>query len=163
MHIRLEDITKDNWEYVVGLTTNDNLIPTISEKYVMSNAYSLLEAIYKDEWITKGIVLCNDDKEKMIGFTMYGPTELDGEIVYELCRFMIDVRFQGKGYGTKALNVILEEMKKTYDCNSVYISIVPENSKAKHLYEKAGFTSTEITVGDKSHYEVIYKIVLDNP
>lgn len=162
MCIRLEDITKENWEYVIGLTTNDNLIPTISEKYVMSNAYSLLESIYKKKWEAKGIVLCNEDNEKMIGFAMYGPTELDGEIVYELCRFMIDVRFQGKGYGTKALSIILEEMKKTYDCNSVYLSIVPENTNALHLYEKVGFVSTGIVVGNELHYENVYRIVFDN-
>jgi len=156
--IQLCDITKEIWKYVVGLTTNEDLIPTLSEKYVMSNAYSMLQSVYEESWTAKAIVLCNDDKEKVIGFAMYGPTELDGRIVYELCRFMIDVRFQGNGYGIIALNKIVVEMKQKYNCDEIYLSIVPENTKALHIYLKAGFVSTGITVGDETHFETIYKL-----
>lgn len=144
MQIKLDSITKENWEYAVGLTTNKNLIPTVYEEYVMSAAYSMLEAIYKEQWTAKAIVLCDADKEKIIGIAMYGPIDLNGKTVYELRRFMIDVRFQGKGYGTRALNAVLEEMKNVYDCDAVYLSVAPKNSRALHIYEKAGFISTGI-------------------
>lgn len=158
MEIILEDITKENWEYVAFLTTNEDKIPTLVEKYLNGNAYSMLEAIYRKTLIMKVIVLCEEQKKKGIGFTLYGPSEDDeGNTVYMLRRFMIDVRFQGQGYGTKALTVILEEMKKHYNCEEVYLSIVSENEKALHVYEKAGFTSTGIEIGDEEHKEVIYK------
>ena len=159
--IRLVDITKENWEYVVGLTTNENLIPTISEKYVMSNAYSMLQAVYDKKWNAKIIVLCDDYKEKPIGFAMYGPTELNGQKVHELCRFMIDIRFQGNGYGIKALNEIVKEMERTYGCDAIYLSVVPENEKAQHIYKKSGFVSTGITVDNGINSEIIYVLRLD--
>ena len=51
-------------------------------------------------------------------------------------------------------------MKKHYNCNEIYLSVVPENAKAIHLYEKAGFVSTGIEIGDETHKEVIYKCEL---
>ena len=81
----------------------------------------------------------------------------NGNTVYMLRRFMIDVRFQGKGYGTKALKLVLEEIQKKYGCDEVYLSTVPENEKAIHMYEKAGFISTGIEIGDETHKEIIYK------
>lgn len=70
---------------------------------------------------------------------MYGPTDLDGETIFQLCRFMIDIRAQGKGYGKVALSLILDEMKKLDGCDAVYLSIEPENVRARHIYEQAGF------------------------
>ena len=61
---------------------------------------------------------------------------------YELCRFMIDRKYQDKGYGTQALSLIVEEIKNKYSCNEIYLSTEPENVKAKHVYEKFGFVST---------------------
>ena len=107
----LEDITKENWEYIAFLTTNENKMPTLVEKYLNGNAYSMLEVIYRDSLEMKAIVLCENDKKKGIGFVSYGPSEDDnGNTVYMLRRFMIDVRFQGQGYGAKALKLVLEEI-----------------------------------------------------
>ena len=154
----LEDITKENWEYIAFLTTNENKMPTLVEKYLNGNAYSMLEVIYRDSLEMKAIVLCENDKKKGIGFVSYGPSEDDnGNTVYMLRRFMIDVRFQGQGYGTKALKLVLEEMQKKYGCDEIYLSTVPENEKAIHIYEKAGLASTGIEIGDETHKEIIYK------
>ncbi len=70
---------------------------------------------------------------------------------------MIDVRFQGQGYGTKALALIMAEMKKKYKCDALYLSVVCENAKAIHIYENAGFSSTGIEIGNETHKEIIYK------
>lgn len=157
MEIVLEDITKENWEYVAFLTTNENKMPTLVEQYINGNAYSMLEALYRG-FLMKAIVLCEGQKKKGIGFVLCGPDkDDDGNTVYMLRRFMIDVRFQGQGYGTKALECVKEEMKKNYNCDEIYLSVVPGNAKAIHLYEKAGFVSTGIEIGDETHKEVIYK------
>ncbi len=158
MEIRVEDITKENWEYIAFLTTNEDKIPTLVEKNLNGNAYSMLEAIYRETLTMKAIVLCDNQQKKGIGFALYGPSEDDeGNTVFMLRRFMIDIRFQGKGYGTKALTLVMEEMKKQYCCDTIYLSVVPENAKAIHIYEKAGFASTGIEIGNEQHKEVIYK------
>ena len=96
MDISLHDITKDNWEYVVSLTTNEDKRPSVLEKYLNGNAYSMLEALYNPELTMKVIVLSEGEKLKGVGFTLYGPLDNDGETVYMIYRFMIDVRFQGQ-------------------------------------------------------------------
>lgn len=161
LEIILEDITKENWEYIAFLTTNENKIPTLVEKNINGNAYSMLEAFYRESFTMKAIVLCEEQKKKGIGFALYGPSEDDnGNTVYMLRRFMIDIRFQGQGYGTKALTLVMNEMKKQYSCDAIYLSVVPENFKAIHIYEKAGFTSTGIEIGNETHKEIIYKCQL---
>lgn len=132
----LVDITKDNWEKVIFLTTNTENSHTICEEFVASNAYSILQSFYEDEWIIKAI----EHEGELIGFAMYGYCEERN--FYELCRFMIDRKYQGQGYGTQALSLIVEEMKNKYNCNEIYLSTEPENARAKHVYEKFGFVST---------------------
>jgi diamine N-acetyltransferase len=132
----LVDITKDNWKKVIFLTTNTENRHTLSEEFVASNAYSILESFYEDQWNIKAI----QHEGKLIGFTMYGLCEERN--FYELCRFMIDRKYQDKGYGTQALSLIVEEIKNKYSCNEIYLSTEPENVKAKHVYEKFGFVST---------------------
>lgn len=132
----LVDITKDNWEKVIFLTTNIKNIHSLSEEFVASNAYSILESFYEDQWKIKAI----EHEGELIGFTMYGFCEERN--FYELCRFMIDRKHQGQGYGTQALSLIVEEMKSEYNCNEIYLSTDPENARAKHVYEKIGFVST---------------------
>jgi len=61
---------------------------------------------------------------------------------YDLQQFMIDARFQGKGYGTEALRLILAELaaERKYDCAEVCVK--KTDAPALHVYEKAGFADT---------------------
>ena len=56
--------------------------------------------------------------------------------------------------------IVMKEMEKQYCCDTIYLSVVPENTKAIHIYEKAGFASTGIEIGNETHKEVIYKCQL---
>ena len=140
--MKLIDITKENYVQVAMLTTNKDQIPTVLEKYVTSNAFSMAQSKYSDKWITKAV----EQDGNIIGFAMYGPTDLDGETVFQLCRFMIDIRSQGKGYGKEALKLVLDEMKQLPGCDAVYLSIEPENERARHIYEKAGFVCLDTEI-----------------
>ncbi|MDO4867792.1 MAG: GNAT family N-acetyltransferase [Clostridia bacterium] len=82
--------------------------------------------------------------------------EADGEVVglalvkdmdeapacYDLQQFMIDRRFQNRGYGARALRLILDrlEAERRYDC--VEVCVKRDDLAALRLYEKAGFTDT---------------------
>ena len=50
--------------------------------------------------------------EMILGFTMYGSCK--DQQFYELCRLTMDKRWQGKGYGSKVLRLVLHEMKSFY-------------------------------------------------
>ena len=82
--------------------------------------------------------------------------EADGEVVglalvkdvdeepacYDLQQFMIDRRFQNRGYGTQALRLILDRLsaERRYGC--VEVCVKRDDLPALRLYEKAGFADT---------------------
>ena len=162
--MKLVDITSENWEDVIFLTTNESItvkngegsyeakgMPSLCEDHVASNALSIVQSVYEDGWVIKAI----EHEGELIGFTMFGCEE--EEEFYELCRFMIDIRYQNKGYGTQALRMILDEMKSRFGCKEIYLSTGPDNARAKHVYEKVGFKSENRMLDD----EELFKIVLD--
>lgn len=144
-NIKLIDITENNWEQICCLHPGKE-----GAEFVAPNAFSIAQSVYEKGWIIKGIA--KDDL--LIGFTMFGYCEeIKG---YELCRFMIDQRYQGMGYGKEALNVIVASMFGLFKCSEIYLSTDPNNSRGKYIYEKVGFVSTGDTCGDEDDMEEIY-------
>ena len=144
--MNLIDINRDNWEEVILLTTNKDGRHTLGEEFIASNAYSIIQATYETGWNLRAI---NEDGT-IIGFVMYGFCEEDR--FYELCRFMIDRRFQGKGYGQKALTLILDEMKEKCPHDEIFLTVDPADAKAKHIYEKFGFVFTGRMIEEEEVY-----------
>ncbi len=69
--------------------------------------------------------------------------DLDEEpACYDLQQFLIDRRFQGRGYGTEALRMILSELEaeRKYGCAEVCVK--RDDAAALRVYEKVGFTDT---------------------
>ena len=54
-------------------------------------------------------------------------------------RLLIDKRFQHKGYGKAAMQLLLEQLKAEYGDQPVYLSVVPGNDTARKLYASLGF------------------------
>ncbi|MBO4837880.1 MAG: GNAT family N-acetyltransferase [Lachnospiraceae bacterium] len=161
--MQLIDITKENWEDVIFLSTNETLtvkgsgepyeakgMPSLCEEYVASNALSIVQSVYEDGWVIKAI----EHDGELIGFTMFGWSE--EEEFYELCRIMIDRRYQNKGYGTQAIRMILQEMKARFGCREVYLSTDPENERGKHVYEKIGFRSEHELLDGEELYKYVF-------
>lgn len=136
MNIYLKEIDESNWEKCIFLTTNKEGKHFICEEFVASNALSLAQSKSEKGWITKAIYV----EDTMVGFTMYGYCYKEN--FYELCRLMIDHKYQGKGYGRAAILKIIEEMKKLKDCHEICLSFDPENQIGKKLYESIGFKDT---------------------
>ena len=162
--MQLIDITKDNWEDVIFLSTNETVtvtgsgepyeakrMPSLCEEFVASNALSIVQSVFEDGWIIKAI----EHEGELIGFTMFGWEE--EEEFYELCRIMIDKPYQNKGYGTQAIKLILGEMKARFGCKEVYLSTDPENVRGKHVYEKVGFRSEHEMVDDEELFKYVFE------
>ncbi|MGG0664581.1 GNAT family N-acetyltransferase [Viridibacillus arvi] len=144
--MKLIEIDKSNWLKVIYLTTNKESMPTICEEFVASNALSIVQALFEKTWITKAIEV----EDQLIGFTMYGFSE--EQKFFELCRIMIDRKFQGNGYGPKAILLVIEEMRKLEGCNEIYLSTEPNNKRGKKIYEKLGFKNTGRIVDGEELY-----------
>ena len=67
---------------------------------------------------------------------------------YDLQHFMIDSRWQGKGYGMEALRLILAMVaeERKYDC--VEVCVKRTDAAALRIYEKVGFEDTGYTDED---------------
>lgn len=148
--MKLIDITSENWMEVLFLTTNESGMPMLCEEFVASCALSIVQAKYENGWITKAI----EQDGQIIGFTMYGYCE--AHQFYELCRILIDKKHQGRGYGTRAIQLVLDEMRSMDGCREVYLSTDPNNHRGKHIYEKIGFLPENRQIDG----EDLYKIVL---
>ncbi len=93
MNLHLEEVTIKNWRSIVALKVNEN-----QQNFIESNAYSLAEWKFVPDFHPKAIY----DNNKLIGFAMYGYFEK--ELVFGVDRFMIDYKYQNKGYGNLLLN-----------------------------------------------------------
>lgn len=128
-------ITKENWEDAISLTVNED-----QKKFMASNLYSIAEVQFLENFEAKGIYY----EGTMAGFAMYGIDPDDQN--YWIYRLMVDQDFQGKGFGTAAINLIVEDIKQRNDTGIplIMIGYHPENEGARYTYKKAGFVETEM-------------------
>ena len=130
--ITLKEITTENIDAVLALKFRDD-----QKRFVVSNAESLAKAYVYSKTAYPFAVY---DDETLVGFIMMGYYEV--KEYYTLWEFMIDERYQNKGYGRQALKLGIDFVKKCFNPDSIYTGVAPGNSVAKGLYESVGFVST---------------------
>ncbi len=130
--IKLEEITADNFEDVLNLKVSKN-----QENFVSTTAYSLAQAyVYRENAYPFAIYA--DDT--LVGFIMFGFYESRNQ--YTLWKFLIDEKYQNKGYGKIALLLGIEYMKKQHDIKEMYTGVSIDNNVAERLYYSVGFQLT---------------------
>ena len=129
--IELREITEENFTECFALQAGvDN------ENFVDDVIYSLAEA-----WVfrkgTEAFAIYND--EAMIGFvSMY-----IGEGLCQITNFMIDVAYQGRGFGTSAARICIDFLKWKYGVERISAPVNIDNIKALKFWEKMGFSMSE--------------------
>lgn len=137
MDLKLLPVTKDNWRTATFLTTDPERKIPLDEQWIANNAFSLLQCQYDPNWDCRILA----DGDTAVGFLFYGYDTETGH--HLLCRYMIDVDHQGKGYGTAFLPMAVELIRSQYGCRDVYTSVHDDNAHALHLYTSFGFERTE--------------------
>ena len=117
MHIRLREITGENWQECIALRVSKKQIP-----YVPSNIFSLAESKFLTERVPLGIY----DGPKMVGLAVCSYTPQQGRAWIH--RLMIDENFQNKGYSRGAMQKILERMGRLAGCKIIGVDWRPGNS-----------------------------------
>ena len=138
--IRLENITWDMFKDFKELSVNEN-----QNKYVASSVISLAEAyIHNSNQMCKAIVKVIYNDQDMIGYALinYIPNNDGG--FYDFHRFMIDKRYQGKGFGKIVFCTVMDYIKTMPmgNASKVIIEFMPENAVASHIYHAYGFNDT---------------------
>jgi len=130
--VSIRPVTRENLEEVLALRVAEG-----QEKYVISNAESLSRAYVYSETAYPFAIY---DDDIIVGFIMMGYYEVKG--YYTLWEFMIDRKYQNKGYGRQALKLGLEFVREKFGQVDIYTGVTPGNTVAKKLYESVGFEST---------------------
>jgi len=121
------------------------------QEFVAHNVVSLAQAyaMSQEDVISKAVPYAIYANDTMVGFIMYGYFTKDyddsyGEDHYYFWRFMVDIKYQGKGYGKAALLQLLDEIKSKPhgEAEYCYVSYEPKNVGAKEMYDKLGFAET---------------------
>ena len=100
-------------------------------------------------------------KENVLAFDIYSMDLQIGFVMvqefdkgaYFLWNYAIDYKYQNQNYGTTALLEFISFMKNKYHMSKMTTTYTWGNEHAKHIYEKIGFTETEV-VDDVDCHEV---------
>ena len=132
--IKLTGVTEENWLEVADLSVKDNqkkyvapVIGILARGYVYRDCNSRIYVIENDGTIV-GASLVREFTDEPLG--------------YDLQQFMIDQRYQGKGYGSEALRLILDELRKEGHYDHVEVCVDRDDIAAIQLYKKHGFVDS---------------------
>ncbi|WP_066719585.1 GNAT family N-acetyltransferase [Clostridium sp. Marseille-P299] len=136
--VHLVDINHNNWRE--SLMVSEEQTSFVSDTYrIMARAYAFKEHRSQAKFIYKD--------ETPIGMLMfYDCEELEG---YDLSQLFIDRRYQRKGYGSKATELVLQWMRQDRKYDKVYLCYIEGNEAAKAMYLELGFRHTDEIDGDE--------------
>ena len=146
--VELKPITEDNFIDAFNL----KLAPE-QERFVSHPIRSLAQAyVYRDQCQPFGIY----KDEKMVGYVMviydYDVPE------YDIWHMMIDESMQGRGYGSAALDRVLDYIRtKPFGTSDrVALTCNKDNPVARKVYENKGFRATGVE--DEDEIELVLTI-----
>lgn len=153
--VHLEKVSAGNFDVLMDLSVHAS-----QEDFVAPNGYSMAEAyaVLSDGRFVQAFGIYDGDTP--VGFAMIGHnafTEPDCPASYKnsyyLWRFMIDQRYQGRGYGKDGVQLLLDYIRSFPDGeeNTCCVSYEPDNDAAKRLYAFFGFVPN----GEMDHDEEI--------
>jgi diamine N-acetyltransferase len=129
--VTLREVTADTVRTVCNLSVRED-----QKKFVAPNGTSIAQAhfsehawfraIYADE-IPVGFVMLEDQPEKP---------------EYYLWRFMIDVRYQGMGFGRRAMALVIEHVRTRPRATEFLTSVLQAEGGPQGFYEGLGFRLT---------------------
>ena len=145
--MELQPVTAENWKTLIKLKVGDD-----QTHFVASNLYSIAEAQFgfdmEGHWELYPFGIF-DDSDKPVGFLMYGYNFQHPARQAFIFRLMVDVKFQGMGYGRFGMQNMIETFRADERIRGVGISYEPENEVARKLYASLGFVETGEKLGNE--------------
>ena len=132
--MKLISITEDNWMDVANLSVKEEqkgfvapAIGILARGYVYRGCNVKIYAFENDGTIV-GTALVREFTDEPLG--------------YDLQQFMVDEKYQKKGYGSKALQLILDELRAENHYDHVELCVKKADTEAIRIYEKHGFVDS---------------------
>lgn len=142
--IKLADINETNWRIPLSVSEDQR-------RYVANSTTILARAYAYKESRSRAFLVCCDDVPVGIGLYHDDP-EMEAYVFSEL---FIDQRYQRRGYGKAATQLILDELRRDGRYSRVVLCYIEGNDAAKRLYEGFGFAET-----DRDEDEIIMELEL---
>jgi len=143
--VTLRKITEETLGAILELQVRED-----QRKFVAGNArsiaqahfspYAWFRAIYADD-TPVGFVMLWDDPDKP---------------EYYLWRLMIDARYQGSGFGRRAVELLIRHVRSRPNASELLTSVVQANGGPQGFYERLGFELT----GDYEDGEAVMRLAL---
>lgn len=131
LEVSLREVTKENLKDIFRLGVAES-----QSSFVATNEMSIAEAYFEAKAWFRAIYA----GEQPVGFVML---YIDSERPkYYIWRFMIDQRYQGKGYGRKALELVIDFVRGFPNAREIFLHYVPAEGGAGPFYQKFGFVDT---------------------
>ena len=132
--MRLISVTEDNWMDVASLSVKEEqkkyvapAIGILARGYVYRDCNAKIYA-FENDGVIVGTALVREFTDEPLG--------------YDLQQFMIDAQYQRKGYGSQALRLILDELRKEGHYDHVELCVKKADAEAIRLYGKHGFADS---------------------
>ncbi|WXG46470.1 MAG: GNAT family N-acetyltransferase [Candidatus Atabeyarchaeum deiterrae] len=129
--VRLRKITSRTVRTICNLSVSED-----QKNFVAPNAVSIAQAYFSKAAWFRAIYA----DETPVGFVML--VEIPKREYYYLWRFMVDARYQGKGYGRKALELIIKRVRRRPKASALCLSVVRAKGSAEEFYKSFGFEFT---------------------
>ncbi len=127
----LKYVSEDNWINVASLSVKDDqknyvasALGILARGYVYRNCNSRVY-VFENDGTVVGTALVREFTEEPLG--------------YDLQQFLIGKQYQGRGYGTTALRLILDALRKEKHFDHVEVCVKKDDMEAISLYTKNGF------------------------
>jgi diamine N-acetyltransferase len=136
--VSLREITAETVRSIVALE-----VAEAQKNLVAPNAVSISEAYFSEHaWIRA--IYAGDTP---VGFVMLYLDQEKPE--YDIWRFMVDARYQGRGYAFQAMHLVIDHVRRLPNATEIYLSYVPKDGNAGPFYRKCGFVDTgEVAEGE---------------
>lgn len=147
MMLTIRDINEENFSKVVALQIDEQ-----DKKFVASVEKSLAQCwLYRDDNDVFPFAVEADGE--IVGFILF---EVDEEILM-IWRFLIDKKFQNKGYGKETLKLVIEMAKADKTFTEVLADYVNGNDRMKKILLNIGFEESRYRE-DINEFETLYHI-----
>lgn len=151
--ITIVPIDKRNWEEAANL----QILPE-QAAFLTPNVFSIAESKFYPELNPCAIFA----GQTMIGFLMYGRDSEDNQ--YWVYRFMIDRRYQRRGFGRRAMLHLIELIHALPNAPEINIAYDLDNDVARQLYRSVGFIEGGIASwGEQTARYSFQQSAQDNP
>ena len=127
--VNIKVVDESNYKLCFNINVKDE-----QEKFITNPIKCLAKAYVYREFVYP-FAIYNDDL--VIGFVMIRFNKEFNN--YFIWQFMIDEKYQGKGYGKQAMNRVLEWIKSDGKSNEVVTTYIEGDDIAKNLYTTLGF------------------------